>query len=283
MTDEATAPHLFTETLALANGLWLQASDEKFRLHRLAPWEPAPPDQLSATGDPASTRQLMAGAFYAGLSSNRTAARPRNPLLGHIFGLAAGYRTTGSTPTAERRAADRLAARGQHEAAANRRHVAEEETGHDQLAMMDIAALGLDVEAFVTRLQPATALAMAARQRALADSDEPIAVTGYAYALERWALFTTAEVIEAIERAMPPGVRATRCLRVHSAVGSDAGHVDEALVFIAGLPARDRAIVARETFATVNLVAAEDDYPGDEAMRALLAELHWPHLHTLAA
>lgn len=285
MTDDrrTVAAPAFTETLALGNGLCLQASTDRFRLHRLVPWEPAPADRLSAEGDAASTRQLMAGALYAGLPSGRPAARPGDLLLGHIFALAASYRTTGSTPSAERRAADRLAARGSHAAAAYRRRVAEEETGHDRLAMMDIAALGLDVEAFVARLQPARALALAARQQALADSDEPIAVAGYAYVLERCALRITAEVVAAIERVMPAGVRATRCLRVHSAIGSDCGHVDEALAFIAGLPPRDRAIVAREAFATMSLIGAHDDYPGDAAMRALLADLNWPHLHTLAA
>jgi hypothetical protein len=274
---------MFNQSISLGENLYLQASRERFRVHRLAPWDPAPLDALSELGDPASTRQLMAGAVFAGLPAIPSSQAPRDPLLSHIHGLASAYRTTGSTPSTELKAAERLAARGQHDAAAYRRHVAEEETGHDVLAMLDMTALGLPVETFVARLQPPTALALSARQQALALSDEPIAVVGYAYALERFSLFVTAEVIAATERALPPGVNATRCLRVHSAVGGDAGHVAESLDFIAGLPARDRLIIAREAYQTACLMHAADDYPGDQAMRDLLASLDWPHLRLVAA
>ena len=274
---------MFNQSIALGENLHLQASRERFRIQRLAPWDAAPFDDLSEIGDPASTRQLMAGAVFAGMPATTSPRAPRDPLLSHIHGLASAYRTTGSTPSTELKAAERLAARGQHDAAAYRRHVAEEEAGHDVLAMLDMTALGLPVETFVARLQPPTAMALSARQQALASSDEPIAVVGYAYALERLSLFVTAEVIAATERALPPGVNATRCLRVHSAVGGDAGHVAESLDFIATLPARDRLIIAREAYQTTRLMHAADDYPGDQAMRDLLASLDWPHLQLVAA
>ena len=109
-----------------------------------------------------------------------------------------------------------------------------------------------------------------------ADSDEPIAVLGYAYALERIALFSTEASIVAIERLVPAGIKATRCLRVHSAVGREVEHVAESIAFMATLPPKDRATIARATYETNSLrFAAPSDYPGDAAMRALLDEFGW--------
>ncbi|MEC4593968.1 MULTISPECIES: hypothetical protein [Nitrospirillum] len=273
----------FSESLSLPGGLYLEASEERFRLHRLPPWQASPADALSAQGLARSTRQLMSGAMYAGFSAaatTATGARPssaeRDVFLRYVHGLAAGWRTTGVTPGAMRRAADRLEERGQHAVAAHCRHVAEEETGHDTLAWLDMEALGLPAATFVERLRPRTAIALAERHRELAEAAEPIAVLGYAYVLERTSLNVTAEVIAEVEAALPAGVFATRCLRVHSAVGSDIGHVDESLEFIAGLDARDRAIIAREAFNTARVMGGGDDYPGDDAMRDMLAELMQP-------
>jgi hypothetical protein len=174
-----------------------------------------------------------------------------------------------------RRVAERLVARGQHTAARHCLHVAEEESGHDTLALMDLAALGLPAQEFVAHLQPKSFMALVELFTRFADSDAPIAVLGYAYALERMSLFSTAESIAAIERLIPAGIKATRCLRVHSAVGSDAGHVAESIAFLSTLPP-DRAAIARATYETVSLLcAAWRDYPGDEATRALLDEFGW--------
>ena len=64
---------------------------------------------------------------------------------------------------------------------------------------------------------------------------------------------------------------ATRCLRVHSAAGTDARHVAESLDFMARLSGKDRADIARAAFETALTMMAPDDYPGDEAFRAMLA------------
>jgi hypothetical protein len=66
----------------------------------------------------------------------------------------------------------------------------------------------------------------------------------------------------------------------HGAVGSDAGHdaghMAESIAFMATLPPEDRAAIARATYETISLkCAAPSDYPGDEAMRALLDEFRW--------
>jgi hypothetical protein len=275
----------FTESIRLAPSVYLQASLQKFRLHRLLPWEVGPCiETLQETGDSKVTRQLMAGAFYAGFPQRTSDEKIADDsviattpsLLRYIHSLAGAYQTTHATPPTMRRVAERLAARGQHTAAKHCLHVAEEESDHDTLALMDLAALGLPAQEFVAHLQPKSSLALVELFTRFADSDAPIAVLGYAYALERMSLFSTAESIAAIERLIPAGIKATRFLRVHSAVGSDAGHVAESIAFMATLAPEARAAIARATYETVSLLcAARHDYPGDEAMRALLDEFGW--------
>jgi hypothetical protein len=275
----------FTDSIRLAPSVYLQASPQKFRLHHLLPWETAPCiETLQETGDTNVTRQMVAGAFYAGLRQRAceekiadehvTATAPS--LLRYIHSLAGAYQTAHATPPTMRRVAERLAARGQHTWAKHCLHVAEEETGHDTLALMDLAALCLPAQEFAAHLQPKSSLALVELFAHFADSDAPIAVLGYAYALERMSLFSTAESIAAIERLMPAGIKATRFLRVHSAVGSDAGHVAESIAFMATLAPEDRGAIARAAYETASLLcAALRDYPGDEAMCALLDKFRW--------
>jgi len=267
---------VFIESLALAPGLFVQASREGFRLHRLSPWTLPPTEEMPAAGEVAVTRELMAGAYYAGWPTAAPDCPEKDELLAHIFGLAAGYRTTNATPRLMSRAADRMAAEGRDREAAYCREVAKEEAGHDALALKDLEALGLPPLMFVSRLRPAPALGLAALMEELVESETPLSVLGYAYVLERGALRVTAEMIEKVERALPLGVRATRCMRVHSAVGSDTRHVAESLDFIASLPAADRAAIARAAWRTSAQIAeTEDDYPGDEGMHAHLAAFGW--------
>ncbi len=275
----------FTETIRLAPGVYLQASPQKFRLHRLLPWDIAPcTEALQETGDTNVTRQLMAGAFYAGFPQRSADEKIANDaittaapsLLRHIHSLAGSYQTTHATPPTMRRVAEYFAAHDQHDVAVYCLHVAEDESGHDTLALMDIAALGLPAQEFVARLHPKNSLALVEQFTCFADSDQPIAVLGYAYALERMALFNTETTIAAIERLIPAGVKATRCMRVHSAASStETRHVAESLEFIASLPPQDRATIAHAAYETAGLMCAPPNYPGDDAMRVLLDEFGW--------
>ena len=150
-------------------------------------------------------------------------------------------------------------------------HVAEEEAGHDVLALKDLESLSLRAEAFVQDVRPASSLAMVDIFQRFAHGPSPIAVLGYAYALERFALFQTASSIETIEALLPPGINATRCLRVHSSVGTDARHVAESIDFIASLGRDDRKEIAMAAFETAAVMATPSDYPGNEAMTSLIA------------
>ncbi len=266
-----------TESIQLTPGLCLQAFPQKFLLHRQWPLGLAPGlEHPTPIGSAEVTRQLMAGAFYAGLPQGGIpTSRPGLSLLRYLHSLAASFQTTHATPPTMRRVAQRLSQRGRNAEAAYCAHVADEEAGHDTLALMDLAALGLPAEPFVARLRPPNAAAMVTWFQHLADSDAPITVLGYAYALERGALFIREESIGAIEQLIPAGIQATRCLRVHSAASpTETRHLAESLAFIATLSPNERAAIARAAYQTVQLqFSAPDDYPGDEAMQALLDDL----------
>ena len=194
-------------------------------------------------------------------------------MLSHIWGLAAAYQTTHATPRALRRVAERLAAQHDDAAAQYCLDVVREEDGHDTLALNDLAALGLPAAAFVASVQPPAALVVVRVLDACAESDPPLALLGYAYALERSSLFRSADYVAEVERCLPVGVRATRCLRVHSALGTEAGHLAHSIAFIATRPGQERAEIARAAFRTAALLAS--DYPGDDAMREILRSFDW--------
>jgi hypothetical protein len=64
--------------------------------------------------------------------------------------------------------------------------------------------------------------------------------------------------IREVEAMLPPTVNATRCLRVHSAVGSDVQHVDETLTLVAGLSPEERGCIARACYEAALLLYREE-------------------------
>ena len=192
-------------------------------------------------------------------------------LPAYIHQLAGSYQTTHATPETMRAVAGRLRAAGDAGMADYCLHVADEEEGHDRLALKDLEALGVRAADFVRDVRPANAMALVELFKGYAGGTAPLAVLGYAYVLERMALFQTRESIDAVEAILPPGTMATRCLRVHSAVGTDARHVVELIEVIAGLGEDDRMAIAGAVFETAACMAAPTDYPGDTAFDALLS------------
>ena len=266
-----------SENLQMPDGTWVLADGKSFRL--CGPELSSNPFLVQHLLDPGTahhTRQLLAGALIAGLQSGRRdAAAPAQQtalsLERHIYSLAGSYQTTRATPPTMRHVAQRFRARGNARVADHCRDVADEERGHDLLALKDLEALGIRSAAFVMKVQPANSVALVGLFRRLAEGATPISVLGYAYALERCALRQTPESIAAVEAIIPSGTMATRCLRVHSAVGTDARHVEESLEFMARLDGTDRADIARATFETALTMKTPDGYPGDEAFREMLA------------
>ncbi len=259
------------DVTCLPNGDWIVADRQRFWLHHPQPLGMQPfVEHLHEPGDSRRTRQLFAGVLASALREARATA-PATTLADaslprHIHGLAASYQTTHATPPTLRRVAERFRAAARMDLADYCEEVAREESGHDELALRDLAALGIDAHAFVEQVRPASALALVDYFHQLAAGDEPVSVLGYAYALERMALFDTRERVAAIEALIPAGIKATRCLRVHSAAGDEVRHVDDSLAFIAQLSAAERLSIVRALYRTAKLMNGSSDYPGDAAV-----------------
>ncbi|GAB1394978.1 hypothetical protein MASR1M60_31420 [Rhodocyclaceae bacterium] len=268
--------HLTEEVVDVAclpNGDWIVADRQRFWLHRPQPLGTQPfVEHLGEPGDSRRTRQLFAGVLASAMrearSTAQVAASAEVSLQRHIHGLAASYQTTHATPPTMRKVAERFRAAGRPDLADYCEQVAREESGHDELALRDLAALGIDAYAFVEQVRPASVLALVDYFHRLAEGDEPVGVFGFAYALERMALFQTRERVAAVDAVIPAGIKATRCLRVHSAVGADVRHVDESLKFIAQLSAAERLCIVHALYRAVALMTGPSDYPGDAAVDA---------------
>ncbi len=182
-------------------------------------------------------------------------ARPR-PLTPNMWAwrLCGAYQTTHATPRVMALAAERFASAGYPTLAAWAGDKVREERGHDTLTLRDLAALGYDAERMVAELVPGKAAALVAYFDAtLIADDAPLGCVGYAYALERLALLRDRSSVEAVQAILPDGVDATRCMRVHSASGSDAAHVEETIAVVAALEPAARGHIARATYETAQI------------------------------
>lgn len=241
----------------------------------LQPWPSATfAAPMAGDGTAASTANLLDGILAA--AARAAVPAPPPPALNPerwAWRLIGAYTTTSATPRLMREAGSRVARNGRHRLAAHCRAVAQEEDGHDRLALRDLAALGYDAPALVTDVVHPTAAALVAYFENTVRSPHPVSCLGYAYALERRASVVPRDYVEAVERVLPRGVRATRCLRVHSSIGSDGRHVAEAVEVIAGLPPADRRRVATACYETARLLSSPP--PGslvdDEALGSLLS------------
>jgi hypothetical protein len=165
------------------------------------------------------------------------------------------YHTSVDTPRNLRRAAERFNKLGRPEVAAYLEERAREETGHDRLALKDLRALGIPGERLVANFIPEGIKPLCKRFDDLCAEDHPIGCIGYSYCLERIAALKQKSDIEKVQAMCPEGVDATRFLRSHSSLGSEAAHVDETIEFVASLPAKDRISVVQETYQSALILA----------------------------
>lgn len=149
-----------SENLQMPDGTWVLADGRSFRL--CGPEISSNPflvQHVLDIGTASHTRQLLAGALVAGLQSgHRDAAAPAQPralsLERHIYSLAGSYQTTRATPPTMRHVAQRFRAGGNDRVADHCLRVADEERGHDLLALKDLEALGIRSAALVAKVQP---------------------------------------------------------------------------------------------------------------------------------
>jgi hypothetical protein len=211
---------------------------------------------MTGAGAAGSTIGLLDGAINLGFAAIESRlARPEPTLAGYIVALVGAYHTSVDTPRNLRRAASRFNALGRPEVAAYLEERAREESGHDRLALKDLRALGVPGERLVANFMPEGIKPLCQRFDELCAQDYPIGCIGYSYCLERIAALKQASDIEKVKALCPDGVDATRFLRSHSALGSEASHVAETIAFVASLPANDRTSVVRETYESALIMA----------------------------
>ncbi|WP_434420916.1 iron-containing redox enzyme family protein [Nannocystis pusilla] len=221
----------------------------------------------------ASVRNLLDRAVASAFGHARPGAVPPLTATRWAWRLAGLYHLTHSTPTLLGLAAERFAAAGRGVLAAWARERAREESNHDRLALRDLRDLGYDAERVVERVRPATAIRMVDYFERSVHADDPIGCVGYAYAIERLAMTVREPDIRAVEAVLPAGTRATRCLRVHSAAGSDGDHVADTLLAVARLTADERAEIAEAARDTAIICFTPDPAgpPSDADIEAQLA------------
>jgi hypothetical protein len=161
----------------------------------------------------------------------------------------------------------------------------EAEARHDDLALADLDELGYQARELVAAVVPARAKAWVDQLERIAQDEHPVACVGYAHALERLALLRGPAEIAAIEAALPSGVRATRCLRTHSALGSDRAHVEHNVRLTAALTAVERACVARACHAAawIYFDPALDALPDAQRLSTVLTPFRARHASRVEA
>jgi hypothetical protein len=211
---------------------------------------------MTGAGAAGSTVGLLDGAINLGFAGiEKRLARPDLTLAGYIVALVGAYHTSVDTPRNLRRAASRFKELGRPEVAAYLEQRAREETGHDRLALKDLRALGVPGERLVANFIPEGIKPLCKRFDDLCAQDYPIGCIGYSYCLERIAALKQETDIEKVRALCPDGVDATRFLRSHSSLGSEASHVEETIAFVGSLPANDRIRVVQETYESALIMA----------------------------
>lgn len=230
-------------------------------------------ESMESAGSVATTRQLLDGAIAAAKYAVNSDVRP--PALTAtrwVWRLAGAYHLTHSAPQLLREAARRFTNQGHSLLAEWATEKAQEEAGHDLLALRDIQSLGYDSQAVVEKLvPPAATVLMDYFTRSIQDDPNPIDCVGYSYTMERMALGVDEKYIQKVEALLPPGVKATRCLRTHSSVGADAEHVEETIEMIAQLTTSERVRIARACYETALMCFSPcPEYVTDEKLQLIL-------------
>jgi hypothetical protein len=242
---------------------------------------------MTGAGAVGSTVGLLDGAINLGFARIESRlARPDPTLVGYAVALVGAYHTSVHTPRNLRRAASRFNELGRPEVADYLEERAREETGHDRLALKDLNALGLPGERLVANFMPEGIRPLCERFDELCAHDYPMGSIGYSYCLERIAALKQKTDIETVQAMCPDGIDATRFLRSHSSLGSEAAHVEETIEFVASLPANDRIRVVQETYESAAIMAEgynrellkSDAEMLDELQRAAGEALQFPSL-----
>jgi hypothetical protein len=234
-------------------------------------------EAMRTPGTPASTGRLLETAREAGRAAARRApesAQVQPPRFSTDFWawyLCGNYVTTRHTPPVLREAAIRLTRAGRGLAAGWAARRSREEEHHDELALRDLRALGLDAERVVQNVVHPSSEAQAALFSRYVHTEDPVECIGFAFAVERVSGDIGEEFVQYVEARLPPGVNATRCLRVHSTVGADDWHLSETIQLVSELTAEERIRIARACFETARAVYSQEPPPDEPTLQRLFS------------
>jgi pyrroloquinoline quinone (PQQ) biosynthesis protein C len=211
-----------------------------------------------------TTKKLLDTAIVLGKRAASVEQElPALSVTNWVWSLINQYHSTHSTPVLMEEASIHFAARGNKHLAAWAEQKAIEETGHDRLALLDIESLGYKAQDLVQAFMSPSAKSLLDYFISSVENPDPIGVVGYSYTLERISLAVKKRHIQAIEAIIPSGINATRCLRVHSSIGSDVEHVEETIAMVARLTPAERNRIAIACYETARLYfnTSEQDFP----------------------
>ncbi|MDZ8240519.1 MAG: hypothetical protein RMZ69_25770 [Nostoc sp. ChiQUE01a] len=222
------------------------------------------------------TRKLLDRAIVFAAKDTLPNCKP--PALtpsGWIWQLAASYHLTHSTRVLMEEAAERFAVLGRTSLAQWAAQKAREEEGHDRLALLDIQSMGYEAEAVVKALLPPSAIALLSFFTQSVKAADPISCVGYCYTMERLAMNIKAEHIQLVEAILPPNTYATRCLRMHSCLGSDVNHVEETVKIAAALTPEERTNITAACYETAVLYfsSLKEKYLSEVELQQILNQL----------
>lgn len=264
------------EWAQIAPGKVVVANSERAWLYQPQSTEDRFAHPMEGAGSFATTKKLLDTAIAAAKVAVKSDSRP--PALTStrwVWRLAGAYHLTSPVPKLLKDAAIGFAANNRSHLESWALEKVEEETGHDRLALLDIQSLGYDAEAVVAELTPPAAIALMDYFARSVQDDDPIDGVGYTYTMERLSMGIEEDYIEKVESLIPPKINATRCLRVHSAIGADAGHVDENVELIAELSSNERTRIARACYETALMLFSPppEGYISDDELQAKLEPL----------
>lgn len=222
------------------------------------------------------TRKLLDRAIvFAAKDTLRNCKPPALTPSRWIWQLAASYHLTHSTSLLMEEAAQRFAVLGRRNLAQWAAHKAREEQGHDRLALFDIQSMGYDAQAVVKALIPPNAIALLNFFTQSVRAADPISCVGYCYTMERLAMNIKAEHIQQVEAILPPNTYATRCLRMHSCLGSDVEHVEETVEIAAALTSQERNNITAACYETALLYfsSLQENYISEVGLQQVLSKL----------
>lgn len=213
-------------------------------------------------------------AWYAVKSERRP---PALTPIRWVWRLAAAYHSSYDTAQLMEEAAQGFAACGRKNLSQWAAQKVKDEAGHDRLALLDIESMGYDAQLVVQALVPSAVKVLVDYFTQTVEAPDPIDCVGFSYMSERLGTFLGEEYIQSVQALLPPGIYATRWLRIHSGVGVEVKHTEETAKFVAQLTPKEQVRVAKACYETALLRFSppKEDYISDEELQHILKPLEF--------